>query len=134
MKQKQKQIVPKDETVLKGAKSRFGRDIPVYDDGYGPLWIHRESMGVTGIIRALTWYDAYEICEDEFFESADMNEKELVDEYGENWSENACFNEAYGFRPNGGMYAKDLNGDTLEPLTPELLRELGMRVMLKVVH
>jgi len=49
------------------------------------------------------------------------------------WIENELFQEAYGFRPNGanakdthkhGIYAKDLNGDSLELLTPELLARL----------
>ena len=60
-----------DEQSLLSAKSRFGHAIPVYDDGFGPLWIHRDSMGISGIVRAQTWEDAYSICEDEFFPDAD---------------------------------------------------------------
>ena len=26
--------------------------IKTYDDGYGPLWISRNSMGINGIVRA----------------------------------------------------------------------------------
>ena len=49
------------------------------------------------------------------------------------WSENELFQEAYGFRPNGpnatdkrghGIYAKDINGEYLDALTPKLLDEL----------
>lgn len=40
-----------------------GRKI-AYDDGYGPLWISRNSIGINGIVRARTWEDAYGICED----------------------------------------------------------------------
>jgi hypothetical protein len=43
-----------DTQRLKGAKSRFGYPIPVYDDGYGKLYIHRDSMGISGIVRAQT--------------------------------------------------------------------------------
>jgi len=109
--------------------SRNGHAIPVYDDGYGPLFIHRDSMGISGIVRARTWEDAYEICEDEFFPAATETEAEFIAEYGEDFTEDGCWQEAYGFRNNSrreadgstsSLYAKDLNGDSLETLTPEL--------------
>lgn len=177
-----------DEQSLVSAKSRFGHPIPTYDDGYGPLWIHRDSMGISGIVRAWTWEEAYSICEDEFFPEADESVDELIKEYGfrrqrikvvrdsaapasehlpagerfvrdddyidgklpgglflrwftletpdpDAWMDNGLFQEAYGFRPNGpnvrdkqkhGIYAKDLNGDYLHPLTAELIDELGI--------
>lgn len=47
--------------------------------------------------------------------------------------DNECFQEAFGFRPNGPnkiggsmMYQKDLNGDYLDKLTPELMKELDI--------
>ncbi len=176
-----------DSQSLVSAKSRFGHNIPIYDDGYGPLFIHRTSMGISGIVRAQTWEDAYSICEDEFFPEASETIEEIRLDYnftrkhvkiiqtadgveredepedypfektgcsfvrwdtietpapeGEDvWPENELFQEAFGFRPNGvrscnadgssrdpighGIYAKDLNGDTLETLTPELLAAL----------
>jgi hypothetical protein len=109
--------------------------IPTYDDSWGDLYISRHSIGINGIVRAQTWHDAYEICEDEFFPEASETVEELVKEYGEDWSENPCFNEAYGFRPNGpnsndklkhGIYAKDLNGDYLDKLHWSLLRGIGI--------
>ena len=124
-----------DSQSLTGAKNRFGTNIPIYDDGYGPLWIHRDSMGISGIVRAQTWEEAYEICEDEFFPEANDTLYELAEEYGKYWPDNSLFQEAYGFRPNGpnqkdklnhGIYAKDLNGDTLDRLTPELVTQLGI--------
>lgn len=122
-----------DGQSLKGATSRFGRPIPTYDDGYGPLWIHKNSMGIPGIVRAMTWEDAYGICENEFFPAADTSEEELVKEFGENYYDNGCFQEQYGYRGNarketdGSMsvlYEKDLNGDSLDSLTHSLLAEL----------
>lgn len=175
-----------DAQRLIGAKSRFGHSIPVYDDGFGPLYIHRDSMGISGIVRAQTWEDAYSICEDEFFPEASETVEELRAEYNKRrecvkiirtlagverpielsdyprverpahdgranwdfvrwetretpcedenrWTENELFCEAYGFRPNGanardthkhGIYAKDLNGDALDLLTPDLLARL----------
>lgn len=186
----------KDNQRLVGAKDKWKYDIPVYDDGFGPIFIHRDSMGIMGIIRALTWEDAYSISEDEFFPEAGETVEELVKEYGfrrehkkvvksgppdgfseiwkpdclkpgekfagpedyadngklpewkfirwqlietpdrDAWMDNELFQEAYGFRPNGpragvwektgepkdpighGIYAKDLNGDWLEQMTP----------------
>ena len=172
-----------DEQSLKGALSQWGTPVPVYDDGFGPLWIHRDSMGTSGIIRAQSWEDAYSIAEDEFFPEASETIEELVAEYGfkresvkiirdlatwkerdatsadyplkdgqfvrwetretpdpDAWSENELFCEAFGFRPNGpnssdelkhGIYAKDLNGDSLEKLTPELLAALEIALELE---
>jgi hypothetical protein len=179
-----------DGQQLNGAKYRSGYEIATYDDGFGPLWIMRNSIGINGIVRARTWEDAYSICEDEFFPEATETFEEIVKEYGfkrehkkvvrdssatvatkhcgvgerfaqypedypdsnggkllpefvrratvetpdsEAWSENELFQEAFGFRPNGpnrhdtnshGIYSKDLNGDYLEILTPELLADL----------
>lgn len=130
-----------DEQQLVAAKSRFGHSIPVYDDGFGKLFIHRDSMGISGIVRAQTWEDAYGICEDEFFPEASETVDEMIAEYGEEFPENGLWQEAFGFRPNGprsgtwengeprdpqrhGIYAKDLNGDYLNELTPELIAEL----------
>ena len=136
---KTKSILISDEQSLVSAKSRFGYAIKVYDDGYGQLFIHRDSMGISGIVRAQTWEDAYSICEDEFFTAGDKDageEMQRIESMSEGKEKNhaqACFDEAYGFRGNGrkesdgsisSIYAKDLNGDCLNALTPELLAEL----------
>ena len=71
-----------DEQTLAGAKFNHGAPISFYDDGYGPLWIHRDSMGISGIVRARTWEDAYSICEDEFFPEANESIEDLEKEYG----------------------------------------------------
>lgn len=56
------------------------------------------------------------------------------------WTENGLFQEGFGFRPNGpnahdtlnhGIYAKDLNGDSLDSLTPALMAKLGITVDLE---
>ena len=60
------------------------------------------------------------------------------------WTENELFCEAYGFRPNGprsdgpdgkprdvlnhGIYAKDLNGETMDVLNQAMLDELGIEI------
>lgn len=51
------------------------------------------------------------------------------------WMDNALFQDAYGFRPNGanardkighGIYAKGLNWESLDRLTPEMAGSLGI--------
>jgi len=129
-----------DEQSLRGAAHQRGHKIPTYDDGYGPLWIHRDSLGITGIVRAQTWEDAYGICEDEFFPDADEEadeERARIDAMPEGEERNhaqACWDEAYGYRSSGRrtldacsyIYAKDLNGDSLDRLTDELVTGLGI--------
>ena len=128
-----------DSQSLVSAFSRFGSTIPIYDDGYGPLFIHRDSMGISGIVRAQTWEDAYSICEDEFFSAGDEDaneESKKIESMSEGEEKNHvqnCWDESFGYRGNGRkmkdgsvsyIYAKDLNGDFLEKLTPELLARL----------
>lgn len=135
-----------DEQSLVSAKSRFGHSIPVYDDGFGTLFIHRDSMGISGIVRAQSWEDAYSICEDEFFPSGDaeaweeMQKIEAETDAEEKRHLQACWEEAYGYRSNSrkekdgtqsSIYAKDLNGDALDVLTPELLERL--EIILEIV-
>ena len=176
-----------DDQRLVAAVSRSGHPIPVYDDGWGPLFIHQNSMGISGIVRAQKWSDAYTVCEDEFFPEADKTVEELTKEYGfirkhvkiikvlatgeeryaqpedypldavapawrfvrwetretpdpTAWMDNELFQEAYGFRPNGpnerdtlqhGIYAKDLNGDSMNRLTHRLLEELGITLTIQ---
>lgn len=54
-----------DNQTLKSAKSEFGHDIKVYDDGFGPLWIYQESSGLVGIVRASSYEDAWDCILDE---------------------------------------------------------------------
>lgn len=72
----------KDEQSLESAAYASGTSVSTYDDGFGPLWISRNSIGVNGIVRARTEQDAYNICEDEFFPEANESLEELIKEYG----------------------------------------------------
>lgn len=113
----------------KGAQ-RFAQK--TYDDGYGPLWLLRDSMGILGIVRARTWEDAYEIAEDEVFPKVSVEEQASWEkEYGEEFHESPLWQEAFGFCPNGGYYEKDLNGEYLELLTPELCEALNLHLLIK---
>lgn len=135
-----------DSQHLVSASYSSGTGIPVYDDGFGPLFIHRNSMGISGIVRAQTWEDAYSICEDEFFPAADSEAGEDQAKIeampgGEDKKHGqACWDEAYGYRGNSrhesdgtlsSIYAKDLNGDSLDVLTPELVEALGITLQIE---
>lgn len=135
-----------DDQALTGASTRSGCAIKVYDDGFGPLWVHFDSMGITGLVRARTWAEAYEICADEFFPAADAEaaaerqQIEAMPEGKDREHADACWEEAYGYRSNGraeadgsvsSIYAKDLNGDRLELLTPALLAELDITLKIE---
>jgi hypothetical protein len=126
--------------------------IPVYDDEFGPLWLMLDSMGIVAIVRAQTWEDAYNICEDEFFPEADMTVEEMEKEYTytytytarhvrttdsvtikwkreevpvDNFTESELWQEAYGFRPNGpNQKDKHKHGIYAKDLNGEQLIEL----------
>lgn len=100
-----------DNQTLNAARFNHGSPIPVYDDGYGPIFILRDSMGIQGIIRARTWEDAYSIAEDEFFPEASETIDELMKEY------NHTREHAKIIRPKDGGPERP---DTLEdyPLSP----------------
>lgn len=76
-----KQLIT-DGQSLESATYHSKYPIVTYDDGYGPLWISRNSIGINGIVRAKTWEDAYSICEDEFFLEADETVEQIQKEYG----------------------------------------------------
>jgi hypothetical protein len=152
-------MITDNETLTHVVQGDNDSPIQFYDDGYGPLWLHQNSLGITGIVRARNESDAYEIFEDEFFPEADETPEELIKEYAfkvdyvrltddtgafagwnrietfddnpdtqwETISNNEGFLESFGYRPNGGqLYAKDMNGDWLEILTPERMNELDI--------
>lgn len=70
-----------DDQRLAGATYR-GRAVPWYDDGDGLCYVFRDSLGVRGIVRARSWTEAWEICEDEFADEASETLAELQAEYG----------------------------------------------------
>ena len=125
-----------DNQTLNAARTQYGNPIQTYDDGYGPLFILRDSMGILGVIRARTWEDAYSIAEDEFFPDADEEANaelariEALEDGPERVHAQACWDEAYGYRNHGRstaegktshIYAHDLNGEALDRTTQEEL-------------
>jgi hypothetical protein len=75
-------LIKDSQQLVSACYESSGYTIPTYDDGFGQLYISRNSIGINGIVRAQTWEDAYSICEDEFFPEADETIEELIKEYG----------------------------------------------------
>lgn len=125
MKTKTAELI-QDWQTLDGATLR-GNPVNTYDDGFGGLWVYESADFDFGIIRAMTWEDAYEIVEDEILPRADWEQIEREfpgidgskDDYGLPDDDLACFNESYGLSANNGWFVKPLNGERLEPLTRE---------------
>ena len=125
-----------DDQTLVSAKTRFGYAIKVFDNGFGDLYINRDSMGITGISRSQTWEEAYETYEDEFAMRATIEEvledfPEFEKEGFEGTHEDACFQESYGWSGNNGLFHKDLNGDSCDLLTPELIEALEITLVIE---
>jgi len=121
-------------TTPKSIRNEFDHPVKLYIEGIpgDPLWTLRDSMGIVGVVQSATWGDAYSAAEDELFPEAGETWEEIAKECecpAEDLVDDVVFNENYGFRPNGanatdvlrhGLYAKDLNGERMEELTPEL--------------
>lgn len=129
------------ELTLTGA--RYGTVSPgahalrCWDDGMGPLWIYRESLGPVGIVRAQTWEEAYDAVIDEIMHDADGDEPETWARDYDSGAEEGELAEGCHWRGCGvpcnddlksPIACEDLNGSRLEPLTARLVRELGIRL------
>lgn len=117
------------------ATNASGHELLTYDDvgePGGSLWAVHTQLGnfsyVYGVIRALTWEDAYEIAQSEIFPEAHETHEQLVEEFGEDYDECAIFQESYGFRPSGPnerdvhrhrVYQTDPGGDPIAKLREE---------------
>jgi hypothetical protein len=100
--------------------------LDTWDDGFGPLWIMRNSISVDGIVRADTWENAYQACVDEILADGEHE----LDRTGE-------LIEGYEYRGSGvpsnpkltsSIASIDLNGQLLEKLTPELCEALNIEI------
>jgi hypothetical protein len=69
-----------DEQTLIGATTEYGTPIKVYDDGFGLLWVYRESLGITGIVRAMSYEAAWDCVLDEIL--TPITEEDIIEAYG----------------------------------------------------
>ena len=101
------------ESNLHAAFTQHGSPIPTYCDGYGPVFVFRNSLGIMGIVRAQTWEDAWGICEDEFQPEADETVDELQKEYGFRREHVKIVRDGTTERP--AVYPDDYPGGRLSP-------------------
>lgn len=95
-----------------------------WDEGWGKLWIYRESLGPIGIVRAHTWEEAYQYVVDEIMDDADESNP---DSYARSYDKTADEGELAegvqyrsGVPSNDGLNSdlaqEDLNGSSLDLL------------------
>jgi hypothetical protein len=121
-----------DDQSLKSVTNSYGRSLPVWDDGFGPLWIYRDSTGVVGIVRAESWEKAYECVVDEIMPDADPTDPDNAPDAQGNLPEGVHYR---GCTPSNShlkshLAQSDLNGESLDPLTETLAKELELIVEL----
>ncbi len=134
---------------LKSVKNRWGHEIAFWDNGFGPLYVYQEACGnfgcVRGVVRAESWETAFECVMDEILKPihpsevheaygfASRDEMDLkmriAKESGQDWCPELI--EGYRYQGNGtgtGIVAWELSGEALDVLTPELVKELELRL------
>jgi hypothetical protein len=120
-----------DERSLTAVRTRFDNPVRIWDEGWGPLWVYRETLGVVGVVRARTWEEAHECVVDEIMCDADLDDPDnQPDEQGNlpeglHWRSNGVPSQEGLSSP---LAAEDLNGSLLDALTDELAEELGLQI------
>ena len=127
-----------DDQELVSATTRYGSPIRTYDDGMGTLYAYRDAGGLCGVVRALSWEDAWELVEDEILEP--IPDDEVPEAYGFDTleelqaAEEPDLVEGYSYQSNAtgsGIVQHDLNGEALNELTPDLLAALEWHIEVK---
>lgn len=122
-----------DEQELVGATTRYETPVKTYDDSRGTLYAYRDAGGLVGLVRALTWEAAWCIVEDEILTpipAEDVHEAYGFDteaDMGKHEGEWPDLIEGYSCQSNAtgsGIVFHDLNGESLDELTPDLLAGL----------
>ena len=128
-----------DEQTIKSVKFDHGLDIRFWDEGFGPLWVYRNSLGVLGVVRADTFEKAWSCVVDEILQDVDPDDE---DSYARSYDSNAkegelaegCHWRGSGVPSNEGLNShlayEDLNGSSLDPLTVEDAVKMGIVIEL----
>jgi hypothetical protein len=118
--------------------------IPVWDEGWGPLWVVMQSCGnfslPAGLIRARTWEEAWEAAIDEVFASPDEDE---LAKYQKAMEENGTDDlpdlpDGWQYRGSGSPsnektfpavsgYLCDTSDCTLDRLTMDIVKEHNIK-------
>jgi len=119
-----------DDQSLDGATVR-GHKLRVWDEGFGPLWVYRESLGAVGVVRARTWEEAHECVVDEIMDDGDIDDTDNQPDADGNLPEGLSWRSS-GVPSQEGLESplaqEDLNGSLLDCLTDALAAELEIEV------
>ena len=136
-----KTINPPMAVSLVSVTQHWGGAVRCWDDGMGQLWLYQDAGGTLGVVRAQTWEDAYDCVLDEILTPIPADE--VAEAYG--FPDQAALDaaiaagaepelvEGYQYQSNAtgtGIVPIDLNGELLEPLTVERVRQMDLRVKL----
>lgn len=118
---------------LVSAATGGGHEIRTWDDGFGPLWVYRESTGVVGVVRSEKFETAYSTVIDEIMPDADPNDPENQPDADGNFPECIHWRNS-GVPANKGLKSpiaqEDPAGNSLEGLTFALFKELELRLVI----
>ena len=89
-----------DSQSLVSVTNSYGRLINIYDDGYGPLWVYRTAGGIDGVVRAMTWNDAYECVLDEILKPISAEDYDNYHADGDLYDGNGELQEGPGSTDN----------------------------------
>lgn len=115
-----------DEMRILGAKVK-GQVVRHWDDGFGTLWVYRESLGILGVVRAHTYEEAYSCVVDEIMDDATWEDVKAAQAGA---ADDAAFALPEGFEYRGSgtpsnpsltsaIASYDLNGQSLSKLDAE---------------
>ena len=142
-----------DSESLKSVKTKWDDSVKIYDDGMGPLWVYQETFGVVGVVRAMSFEDAFECVCDEILTPIPLADVAEAHEWDGCDSDSSCegkmkddghctkhedsyrnLGESYYYMPNAhtssGIVETDLNGWYLQELTEELAKTLELTIEL----
>lgn len=121
-----------DEERLEGATyGRFGEKyaLPVWDEGFGPLWVYFETLGPVGVVRAKTWEEAWECVVDEIM--ADVDDEADPENFDSDGNLAECLHYRGCGTPSNPQLksmiaAEDPNGSRLVSINDPLCAEWGI--------
>lgn len=123
------------------AINEYGRELPTWDEGLddSPLFVYRESLGVVGVVCAMTWEDAWECVVDEILSDADPKDPDNYARSYDDSADESDLAEGVYWRNNGvpsnpnlksPMCYVDLNGHALDETSVEALAKMGVAISL----
>lgn len=141
-----KQIKPIADLQIASITGPGGYPVRYWTEDCGEgLWLYRDASGIMGVVQARTWETAYECVLDEILHPIELSEvpeaygcesQEELDRLVAQAEETGDYPElidGYEYQPNAsgtGIVPVDYN-EFLEPLTPELLKDLGLQLRLE---